>query len=384
MKINIYGSTGVIGNNTLKIIFKNFNEYKINLLVAKSNVKKILYQVKKYKPKFVYLDDELSNQELNFQIKKNKYNTKVLQKKNMKLELSKRYINASIFSISGLDSLKYLNLIIGKTKYLGFVNKESIVSAGHLFTKMNKNQYTKIFPLDSEHFSLLNFFENNNSNQIKKIYLTASGGPFLDTPIHQLKKATFIKAKNHPKWKMGYKNSIDSATLSNKCLELIEAHYLFNIPKKKLDVIIHPEALIHSIIELKNNTSIFNYFTNDMSIPISNFLNFCLNNKYDIYKKNNFYNINLNFLPVDKKKFPIYSFFFNHIKNDTFKIIKFNLANQFAVELFKNGKISYTEISQIIKKSLQIKLYCNINSLKDIILFNKTYFDKLDEKFNNN
>ena len=151
----------------------------------------------------------------------------------------------SILSVAGFESLKYLELILINTDKIGIVSKEAVVSAGHILNKIAKKYKTKIIPLDSEHFSIYQNFNKINlqNSNFKKIYLTASGGPFLNRKFNNLKKVSFKEATNHPKWKMGYKNSIDSATLVNKCLELIEAHYLFNIPLNKLDILIHPQSL---------------------------------------------------------------------------------------------------------------------------------------------
>ena len=247
MIINIYGSTGIIGKKTLAIVKNKFSNYKINLLCAKNNIKLLAKQCNDYKVKYAYIDNEKKINQLKFYLSKD---TKILDTEGLKKYLNNSKSDLSLLSVSGIESLKYLELILINSKNTGIVSKEAIVSAGHILKKLLKKYKSKLFPLDSEHFSI--FYNDKKihlkSNQIKKIYLTASGGPFINKKFNTLKNVTFKEAIKHPKWNMGYKNSIDSATLVNKCLELIEAHYLFNIPKKKLDVIIHPEALIHSII----------------------------------------------------------------------------------------------------------------------------------------
>ena len=205
--------------------------------------------------------------------------------------------------------------------------------------------------------------------------------------INSLPTLNFIKfeqAINHPKWDMGYKNSLDSATLVNKCLELIEAHYLFDIPFEKLEIIIHPEALVHSIVEYEKNKSKFNLFKNDMGIPLLNFL-FNSGLKYSFNKKNYFINEykNFNFEYVKKEVFPIYNFFKQIDKSKPQNLIKFNVGNEFAVNLFKNRLIKYTDIYKIIKKVTSLNLYSSVNTIKDIINYHEEIENELQKiKFN--
>tara|TARA_B100000575_G_scaffold293866_1_gene306766 strand:+ start:262 stop:1416 length:1155 start_codon:yes stop_codon:yes gene_type:complete len=370
MKINIFGSTGVIGKKTLELIDKDFTNIKINLICAKSNYKLLKKQIYKYNPKYAFLYDIEKFPKFNYKINR----TKILNFNELINYLLVSKSNLSVLAISGYKSLYFLESIIQNTDNLGLANKESIVSAGHLFKKKKYFSKTKIFPLDSEHFSLYEFFNKTNQikNNISKIILTASGGPFYKKKFNNLKSITFSQAANHPKWKMGYKNSIDSATLVNKCLELIEAHYLFDIPFKKMDVIIHPEAIVHSAIEYQNYITHFNLFKNDMKIPILNFLlspklkkNFMKNNKYAL---NYDY---FNFHKVKNEIFPIYKFFNDIDKKIPQNLIKFNVGNEFAVNLFKNKKINYTDIYKIIKKVTSLDLYSSVNNINDIINYHE-------------
>ena len=378
MKINIFGSTGVIGKKTLELIDKDYTNIKINLICAKSNYKLLKKQIYKYNPKYAFLYDIEKFPKFNYKINR----TKILNFNELKNYLLESKSNLSVLAISGYKSLYFLESIIQNTDNLGLANKESIVSAGHLFKKKKYFSKTKIFPLDSEHFSLYEFF--NKTNQIKtnisKIILTASGGPFYKKKFNNLKSITFSQAANHPKWKMGYKNSIDSATLVNKCLELIEAHYLFDIPFKKMDVIIHPEAIVHSAIEYQNYITHFNLFKNDMKIPILNFLHspkFKKNYmKYDKYSLN--YD-HFNFHKVKNEIFPIYKFFNDIDKEIPQNLIKFNVGNEFAVNLFKNKKINYTDIYKIIKKVTSLNLYSSVNNINDII----NYHEEIEQILSN-
>ena len=378
MKINIFGSTGIIGSKTLDIISNYFPEIKINLLCANSNVKKFIKQINIYNPKYVYLNDFTK---IDFLKKNLNIKTNILNFNELKSYLINSKSDLTLLSISGYKSLNYLEPILFNTRSLGLVSKESIVSAGHLFRKFSREIKNKIYPIDSEHFSIFQNITKNN-HEIHKLKLTASGGPFLGKNYNSLKHVSFLKAANHPKWKMGYKNSIDSATLVNKCLELVEAHYLFDIPFDKLDIIIHPESKIHSVFEYNNYVYKMIAFQNDMSIPIFNFLNQEFNYilKNDKFKFRN--NFSFHFSDVKHKEFPVYNFFRKLNKSDPSNIIKFNVGNEFAVNLFKNKFIKYTEILKIISKITSINMEYKLNNIKDIIRYHELLEIKINEKLN--
>ena len=377
-KINILGSTGIIGKNTLKIIDRNFDNYIINFLLANNNYKLLAQQANKFKPNYIGLLNS-----------KNYYNLKkLLKNKNIKIvtgndciEILKKNVNSTILAISGISALELIEQSIKNSKKVGIVNKEALVSAGKFIIKLSKKNNTKIFPLDSEHYSIYNYllYSNlNNFKNIKKLYLTASGGPFLYKKINSLKNVTLKQALKHPTWKMGLKNTIDSSTMINKCLEIIEAHYLFNLQYDKLDIIIHPESLIHSIINTKDGSLNLNMSNNDMSIPLFSFLNNNINNPYnnlDIKKINK-----LRFLKPNKKQFPSLRIFDQLNKNSLSDLIIFNTSNEYAVNLFIKNKIKYNEITNYIEKSLNKFEKINIYNIKDVILYQKYLYDKLHEQ----
>ena len=376
MKINIFGSTGNIGSKTLKIISNHFPDLKVNLLCCNNNVKKLIRQIKIFKPKFVYVKNE---NKFSFLKKNINRNTTILNFHELISYLQTSKSDYSILAISGYKSLNYFEAILKNTSSLGLVSKEAIVSVGHLFKTYDKKIFNKIYPLDSEHFSI--FYNLKNKVNIKKLILTASGGPFLGKKYSSLSKTSFSKASNHPKWNMGYKNSIDSATLVNKCLELIEAHYLFNIPYNKLNIIIHPESKIHSIFEYENHMYNMIAFHNDMTIPIYHFLN----QRYNFFLDNNKFkfkrNIPLHFTDVNDKEFPIYKYFNNLDKSIPSNIIKFNVANEFAVNLFKDKLIKYTDIIKIIAKITSLNLNYKLNNINDILDYHNILENKINEKY---
>ena len=224
-------------------------------------------------------------------------------------------------------------------------NKESIICGWNLIKKTSLKNKTKIVPIDSEHFSIMKLLEDNSILNVKKIYLTASGGPFLNYNIKKLKKVKPHQAIKHPKWKMGKKISIDSATLMNKMLEVIEAHKLFSIDLKKIDIVIHPESLVHAIIEFKNGLHKFIYHETSMLIPLANAIFDNGVNIEDYIKpktnsKDSIFFKNLKFLKVDKKRFPVVKLK-NRMTEHVSTPIIINAANEILVEQYLREKINF-------------------------------------------
>ena len=235
-------------------------------------------------------------------------------------------------------------------------NKESIICGWNLIKKESKKYKTKIIPLDSEHFSIMKLMENEDFNNIKKIYLTASGGPFLNLNHKKFKRIKVKDAIFHPKWKMGKKISIDSSTLMNKMLELIEAQKLFNIPSNKLDIIIHPNSLVHAIVEFKNGLVKLLYHETSMIIPIANAIfskNLVIDKIYDKSKKDI---QNLYFEKVNTKVFPVYKLK-NRINEYSSTSIIINAANEILVDQFIQKNIPFLSISKTIMKILSDRNY---------------------------
>ena len=262
--------------------------------------------------------------------------------------------DVSISAIPGIAGLQPTMLIIKNTKKLLIANKESVICGWLLLEKLIKKFKVEVIPIDSEHFSILSLLKKTKIKDIKHIYITASGGPFLNYPISKMKNIKPAQAVKHPKWKMGKKISIDSATLMNKLLEVVEAQKLFSINLKKIKILIHPQSLVHAIIKYKNGLSKFLYFKPDMRIPIGNAL-YGKNFKDNDLKDSNSKIEKLEFLDVDKKKFPairlkpildkyislpIVINAANEIFVDQFlKKYKFLLNNQLSFHSFKRPKI---------------------------------------------
>ncbi len=341
-KISILGSTGSIGLNVLKILLKKKSLFTINVLAANKNFKQICYQINKFKPNIFIVNNPKIYLKVKKKFKKNK--VKIFNSINIK----KKYLNKSdisIAAISGIAGLHPTLELIKNSKKVLIANKESVICGWNLINAIAKKNKTKIIPVDSEHFSIMELLKNHKIKDVKKIYLTASGGPFLKYNLKQLKKAKPKDAIKHPNWKMGKKISIDSASLMNKMLEIIEAHKLFSIDLNKIEIVIHPESLVHAIIELKNGLFKFIYHETTMLIPIANAL---FDGNLDIKdfvnsKPNNkklFFFRNINFLNIDKKKFPIIRLK-NRLTEYSSTPIIINAANEILVDQFLKKKISF-------------------------------------------
>ena len=248
--------------------------------------------------------------------------------------------------------------MITKSKKVLIANKESIVCGWELIKKNANKNKTKIIPIDSEHFSILKLLENHKMSEIKKIFITASGGPFLNYKANQFKNITPNKAIKHPKWKMGKKISVDSSTMMNKILEIIEAQKLFNIPDHKIDIIIHPESLVHAIIELNNGLLKFIYHETTMTIPLVNaiFDNEIDINEFIINKKSDNNLRNLTFQKINKKVFPIINLRKKANQHPSSSIIM-NASNEVLVNQFLLKKIPFLAIYKIIKTIMNDRNY---------------------------
>ena len=251
-RIVILGSTSSIGKSLLNIIKKDKKNFKIELLTANTNYKDLIDQAKKFNVKNIIVTDPNSF-EITKTICKNKKINIFQNFESLKKILPKKKIDYVMSSISGIEGLLPTHKIIRHTKLIAIANKESIICGWNLLKKELKKYNTKFIPVDSEHFSIWFALQNNyNPNEIKNIYITASGGPFKNKPLNTFKNITVKDALRHPNWKMGKKISIDSATMVNKIFELIEAKNIFNIPYNKIEIIIHPKSYVHAMIKFNN------------------------------------------------------------------------------------------------------------------------------------
>ena len=344
--ISILGSTGSIGLSTLSIVDKKKNLFTVNLLSANKKYNLICKQIRKYKPKYFII----ANETIFKKVKKSlRYtNTKILN--SFDHVRFKKKIDITISAIPGIVGLKPTILFIKLSRKILIANKESIICGWNILNKCAQKNKTKIIPIDSEHFSIFKLLENHNMKEIDKIYITASGGPFLNYNNHQLKKIKPKDALKHPKWKMGKKITVDSSTLMNKILELIEAQKLFNIPNKKLDILIHPNSLVHAIIKLKNGLTKFIYHETSMIIPLANAIfegNLNIKEFYSDKKNKKEIIGHLIFDKVNSKTFPIIKLK-NRANEYPSTSIIINASNEILVDHFLQKKIHFLSIYKTI------------------------------------
>ena len=353
-KIAILGSTGSIGKTLIEILKKDKKNIEIVLLTANKNTKEILKQVKSFKPKNLVITDIKEF----LKIKEKLRNTKINLFNDFKLlnkVFKRKQIDYTMSSISGLDGLDPTLKIIKYTKKIAIANKESIICGWSLIkNELNKNG-TIFIPVDSEHFSVWSLINQTKDENIEKVYLTASGGPFINLPLKKYKSITLLDSLKHPNWQMGKKISIDSATMMNKVFEIIEAKKIFDLNYNQLEILIHKKSYAHALVKFKNGiTKILIHDTN-MTVPIFNSL-YSNYEKKLVSKKIDFTILNnLNFEKIDKKRFPVVNIL-NTLtnKNTLFETIIVS-ANDKLVNLFLDKKIKFTDISKILLKIIYHK-----------------------------
>ena len=351
--IAIIGSTGSIGKTLLSLV--NHKNYKIVLLAANRNYKNLLKQAVKYRVKNLIITDPVSYAKaLKF---KNSKTIKIYNSFEHLNKILKKKLDYVMSSFSGINGLEPTYKLIKHTKTIAIANKESIICAWPLLKKELKKNKTKFIPVDSEHFSIWSDIKYAETKNIKKIFLTASGGPLLKLDSNQLKNINRSIVLNHPTWKMGKKISIDSATMMNKCFEVMEAKNIFEIDYKKIKILIHPSSYVHAIVQYNNG--IFKLIAHDttMKIPIFN----TINSGNELYNETSILNLkklnNLDFQPIDRNKFPVL-----HLlkllpnKHSMFETVIVSI-NDIIVQKYLDGKIQFNDISKLILKFIKSKEY---------------------------
>ena len=354
-KIIILGSTGSIGKSTLNVIKNYKSKLQVVCLSTNKNYKLLFKQAKIFNVKNLIIND------YNYFLKAKKFlkNRKINLYSDI-LEFNKinnEKIDLGVIGISGLEGLKPTLNIIPHVKNLASANKESIVCGWRFIENKLKKYKTNFIPIDSEHFSIWSII-NNDKHLISKIYLTASGGPFLNIPSNKLKNIKIKNVINHPNWKMGKKISTDSATLMNKVLEVSEASKIFNLNLNKIKIIIHPKSIIHAIIVFKNGLVKILMHDTNMEIPIFNII--FKNEKISFYNKVdiNFEKLNgINFIKPDYKKFPYIKILKRFKKNNTFFETILVTLNDELVRLFLNKKISFIKMQKTLLKLININVF---------------------------
>jgi len=366
MNIAILGSTGSIGHSTLEVIRQNKNDFSINLLTAKANHQLLIEQCKEFNPEFVYLEDERARKILEGNILDKKLQTCVIQSlKEFEEIIGSNETDVVVAGMVGIAGLMPVHFAIQKGKKVLLANKESYVVAGEYLNNLCKETGATIFPIDSEHSAIHQCLNNEeNKSGVSRIILTGSGGPFLNKNIEEFSSITPEQAINHPVWNMGKKISVDSSTLMNKGLEVIEARWLFD--SENIEILIHPEGIIHSLVEFKDNSVLAQLSNPDMKIPIAYGLGYP-NRINSGSNKLNLQEIkSLHFQEPDFNKFPCLKLVIDllPVGGTSFSIL--NAANEECVTAFLDGRISYIQIYEIISKVLDRIEIKTVQSLQDI------------------
>ena len=371
-KIAILGSTGSIGKQTLEIIKKNKKNFRIILLSTNKNINEITRQVKAFRPKYLII----TNYEKFKYFKKKNKNLKIYNNYKCFKKIFPKKIDYVMSSISGFTGLQPTLEVIKHTKLIAIANKESIICGWNLINIELRKNKTKFVPIDSEHFSIWSL-ANNNYENIDEIFITASGGPFLNKKRKNLVNVKPFQAIKHPRWKMGKKISIDSATMVNKIFEIIEASKIFNISTNKIKILSHPNSYVHAILKFKNGLSKILIHDTSMKIPIFNslYLEKTLKTyptKLNIKKLNS---LDLNTVSI--KQFPVLDLikYFYSKKNTLLETVLVS-ANDELVDLFLKKKIKFLDISKYLKATLNLKEFKKLRSKKPNNLVQITKLNK--------
>ncbi len=361
-KIVILGSTGSIGKNTIDVIRKNKKNFNVVLLSTNSNIKQIIKQAKEFDVKNIIISNYDKYNET--KLKYNKSNINFYNNfKDINKIIKKKEIDYSMISVSGLDGLEPSIIMCKFSKTLGIVNKESLICGWNIIKKHLKKYKTNFIPIDSEHYSIFSLLRNNPNQVIEKIYITASGGPFVNYPKKNFKKIVLKDALKHPNWKMGKKITIDSATLMNKVFEVIEAKKIFNISYEKISILTHPNSYVHAIVKFKNGLTKVLIHEPDMKIPIFNSI---YDNEKILKSKNLNFKIlnNLNFKNVDKVKFPTVNILKKLPDNHSLYETVLLSINDYLVLKFLEETISFKKLMNLIIKWSSLKEFEKYKKIK--------------------
>lgn len=377
--ICLLGATGSIGQSTLDIIKANPDKYCLKAFSFCHNINKAKEIIKEFSPLFVSSPIAKHIEELKKEFLNVSFSTNILDVAEYDCA-NPCVINALVGSAGLLPTIKTIEA--GRDVLLA--NKESLVMAGELVMKKAEEKNVKIIPIDSEHSAIFQLLNNQNQKDINKIIITASGGALYNKTLDELKDVAKEVALNHPTWKMGAKITIDSATMVNKAFEVIEAYHLFNLKVEQIDTVIHPESIIHSMVEFKDYSIFAQMGVSDMRIPIQYALNYPNHIDNLVSKPLDFTNLTLNFKPMDKKRFEIMELVYEVLEKGKFYPVVFNASNEVLVNLFLNGKITFDKIVEGIKNEINMvsELYGDIPyTLENILEVDKLVKNRLSNKF---
>jgi 1-deoxy-D-xylulose-5-phosphate reductoisomerase len=350
--IALLGSTGSIGMSTLDLVRQFPERFKVDGLVAGENLKRLVAQIREFAPRCVAIKNEQDIPRLRKLLGNNR--VEVLYGERGAAAVSTAHeVDVVVAAIVGAAGLLPTLAAVRAGKEVALANKEALVMAGEIFVSAAKQKGVRLLPVDSEHSAIFQCLQGNRQEEVDKLILTASGGPFLHTPLKLLNRATVAQALKHPNWKMGRKITIDSATMMNKGLEVVEARWEFDMDPGQIDVVIHPQSVVHSMVRYQDGSIIAQLGVPDMRIPIAYALTYPHRlkggwNPLDLTQHGE-----LNFLPVDSKRFPALQLAYAALKEGGTMSTVLNAANEVAVAAFLERRVGFRDIHRIIDKTMQ-------------------------------
>ncbi len=367
--IAILGSTGSIGTQTLEVIEEHLDKFNVIGLSAGNNIELLKKQINKFSPKIVSVSSKELAEKLKYDIS-DKIDI-VFGDSGLIDVATYNEVDFVVVSVVGSIGLVPTIKAIEAGKDIGLANKETLVSGGHIVMELVKRHNVKLLPIDSEHSAIFQSLKGENIDQVYKIIITASGGSFRDKTREELKDVTIEEALAHPNWTMGNKITIDSATMMNKGLEVIEAHWLFDLPYEKIEVIIHPESIIHSMVEYNDKAIIAQLGTPDMKVPIQYALSYPNRLELKINSLNLSAIGSLNFKKPDLIRYPSLKIAYQCGKQGGTMTTVLNAANEISVNAFLSKKISFIEIEEIIERVLEKHKTISKPTIEEIIASDK-------------
>ena len=364
--IALLGSTGSIGVNTLDLVRQFPDRFKIYGLVAGRNLELLAKQIKEFSPRCVAIKNEADIVSLRRLIGRRRVEI-LWGEDGATAVATASEVGVVLAAIVGAAGLMPTLRAVKAGKEIALANKEALVMAGELFVDAAKKKGIRLFPVDSEHSAIFQCLEGNRRDEVDKLILTASGGPFLHTPLQRLNKVTVEQALKHPNWKMGQKITIDSATMMNKGLEIVEARWEFDMEPNRIDVVIHPQSVVHSMVRYQDGAVIAQLGVPDMRIPIAYAL------AYPHRLKGRWESLELtrqpalNFLPVEEKRFPALGLAYDALKEGGTMPAVLNAANEVVVAAFLERKIGFRDIHRVIDKTMQVHQARRPQAIDDIL-----------------
>ena len=365
-KIAVLGSTGSIGTQALDVISRYPDRFEAYALVANNQVDRLLEQVRRFKPEVVVIANESKYAALKEAL--SDLPVKVWAgAEAIEQVVQNTEIDIVLTAMVGFSGLKPTISALKARKTIALANKETLVIAGELITRLALENRAAILPVDSEHSAIFQCLNGEGSNEIEKILLTASGGPFRNFSMSQLQQVTREQALHHPNWNMGAKVTIDSSTLMNKGLEMIEARWLFDVNPSQIEIIVHPQSIIHSMVQFKDRSIMAQLSLPDMRMPIQYAFSYPERIPSDVKPVNFFELSTLTFEKPDTKRFRNLSLAYKSIEKGGNMPCIMNAANEIAVELFLQEKIGFLQMSELIEQTLTKTVFIQNPSLEDYI-----------------